>query len=58
MVIERNTVVQNGRTVLQERKYHGLLCDDGSFRLLAYCGKRVPLAREQAENPVKEKKAA
>ncbi len=48
-MIERNTVHKNGGAVLQERKYHGLLCDNGSFRLLAYCGKRFPLSRADAE---------
>lgn len=50
VVIERSTVSQNGRTVLHERRYHGLLYDDG-FRLLAYCGKRIPQPPERARQP-------
>lgn len=49
-MIERSTVSRNGRTVLHERRCHGLLCDDG-FRLLAYCGKRFPQPREQTKQP-------
>lgn len=58
MVIERNTTVQNGRTVLWEKKYHGLLRKDGSFRLLACCGKRFPLSREPSERVIKQKNKA
>lgn len=60
-MIERHTAVQNGRVVLQERKYHGVLRDEGGFRLLACCGKRVPLAREPVQGPeraAEEKRAA
>lgn len=49
-MIERSTIPRNGRTVLHERRYHGLLGDDGSFRLLAFCGKRVPQPPEQSEH--------
>lgn len=51
VVIERDTAARNGRTVLRERKYHGLLLDDGSFRLLACCGKRFPLPHTGAGLP-------
>lgn len=50
VMIERSTVSRNGRTVLHERRCHGLLCDDG-FRLLAYCGKRIPQPPEQVRQP-------
>lgn len=50
VVIERSTVSRNGRTVLHERRCHGLLCDDG-FRLLAYCEKRVSQPPEQVSQP-------
>ena len=35
-VIERDRVSHDGCTVLCERKYRGLLREDGSFCLLAY----------------------
>lgn len=40
--VEKNTVIRDGKTVLEETRYHGLLGEDGSFRLLGYCGKRFP----------------
>ena len=56
-VIERDRVSHDGCTVLCERKNRGLLREDGSFCLLAYCRKRVPYPREQTERliTVKEK---
>ena len=61
-MIERETVLQSGRAVLHERKYHGVLREDGRFRLLAYWGKWFPLpkgAAEPSENVKhKEEKAA
>lgn len=60
-VEQKTCVTENGRSVLYERKYHGLLHEDGSFRLLAYCGKRFPLPRHSAELPehvTEHKKAA
>ncbi len=41
-LIEKSVVVENGRTVLRERRCHGLM-EAGGFRLLSYCGKRVPI---------------
>ena len=41
IIVERTTVTEDGRTVLQERKVHGLQDDDGAFRLLFYGGKRI-----------------
>lgn len=53
VVIERSTVAENGRTVLRERKYHGLLQEGGGFHLLSYCGKRIPLSQTQMERPAR-----
>lgn len=53
VVIERSTVAENGRAVLRERKYHGLLQENGGFRLLSYCGKRITLPRAQMGRPVR-----
>ena len=46
IIVERATVTENGRTVLQERKLHGLQ-DDGAFRLLFYGGKRIASPRKE-----------
>lgn len=40
--VEKSAVTQNGKSVLEEIRCHGLLGEDGSFRLLGYCGKRFP----------------
>lgn len=40
--VEKSTVTQDGKTVVEEKRCHGLLGEDGSFRLLGYCGKRFP----------------
>ena len=50
-MIQRETVSREGRTVIHEHRYHGLLREDGSFRLLACCGKRFHLPREQIKQP-------
>ena len=60
-VEQRVCATENGRTVLYERKYHGLLREDGSFRLLACCGKRFPLPRHSAglsERAAKQRREA
>lgn len=57
--VERSTETKDGKTVLSERKCHGLLEEDGSFRLLACCGKRFPQTGEPAAGAVpKTKKRA
>ena len=40
-------MVENGHTVLYEAKYRGIEEENGKVRLLAYVGKRMPLARAQ-----------
>lgn len=47
--VEKNTVIRDGKTVLEETRYHGLLGEDGSFRLLGYCGKRFPGQETKAQ---------
>ena len=47
IIVERTTVTENGPTVLQERKLHGLQDDDGAFRLLFYGGKRIASPRKE-----------
>lgn len=37
-------MVENGHTVLYEAKYRGIEEENGKVRLLAYVGKRMPLA--------------
>lgn len=59
IVVERETVPEQGRAMLYERRVHGMLQDDGSFRLLACCGKRFPIKnqgnmQEQTEKHRKE----
>jgi len=61
IVIERETAAERGKAVLCEWRVHGVLQDDGNFRLLACCGKRFPLgsrgnAQKRTENH--RKKAA
>lgn len=61
VIIQRETLLRNGTAVLWERKCHGLMKEDGSFRLLAYCGKRIPLSKVAAAlstNTAEEKKGA
>ena len=43
-VESRTRVVENGHTVLYEAKYRGIEEENGKVRLLAYVGKRMPLA--------------
>ena len=46
-VESKTRVVENGHTVLYETKYRGLQEENGKIRLLAYFGKRMPLAGAQ-----------
>ena len=46
-VESRTRVVENGHTVLYEAKYRGIEEENGKVRLLAYVGKRMPLAGAQ-----------
>ena len=46
-VESKTRVTENGRAVLYETKYCGLHEEDGMVRLLAYFGKRMPLAEAQ-----------
>ena len=46
-VESKTRVVEHGHTVLYETKYRGLQEENGKIRLLAYFGKRMPLAGAQ-----------
>ena len=46
-VESRTRVVEDGCTVLYEAKYRGIEEEHGKVRLLAYFGKRMPLAGAQ-----------
>lgn len=46
-VESKTRVEEHGHTVLYETKYRGLQEDNGKVRLLAYFGKRMPLAGAQ-----------
>ena len=48
-VESKTRVTENGRAVLYETKDCGLQEEDGMVRLLAYFGKRIPLAHMQME---------
>lgn len=41
--VQKDTVTTPGRTVLQEWRFHGQIDETGRFRLLACCGKRIPV---------------
>lgn len=49
--VEKSTVTQDGKTVVEKKRCHGLLEEDGSFRLLGYCGKRFP-GQEAKARPI------
>ncbi len=53
--VEKSTVTKDGKTIVEEKRCHGLLGEDGSFRLLGYCGKRFPgqEARVKSISPAK-----
>ena len=42
-VVSRVRISENGKSVLYEKRYHGVLTENGSVRLMAYCAKRIPL---------------
>ena len=42
-VVSRVRISENGKAVLYEKSYHGILTENGCVRLKAYCAKRVPL---------------
>ena len=46
-VESKTRVSENGRAVLYETKYRGIQEENGKIRLLAYFGKRMPLAGAQ-----------
>lgn len=46
-VESKTRVVEHGRAVLYETRYRGLQEENGKVRLLAYFGKRMPLADAQ-----------
>ena len=48
--IKQSSVTEQGRTILQEWRYHGRVDESGVFRLLACSGKRVPM-RASGEDP-------
>ena len=39
----RTQISENGNVILYEKRYHGVLTENGSIRLRAYCAKRIPL---------------
>lgn len=45
-VLERTVTTENGRTVLRERRYSGVLDAKGNFHLRGCCGKYIPLQQE------------
>ena len=53
IVVERETVIENGRKVLCERKIRGLLSDTGEFRLLSFCGRRFSTPQRERRNHAK-----
>lgn len=50
IVVEREIVTENERTILRERKVRSLLCDDGAVRLLSYGGKRIVSPQERSDH--------
>ena len=41
--VSRTQISENGNVTLYEKRYHGVLTENGSVRLRAYCVKRTPL---------------
>ena len=39
----RTQISENGNVILYEKRYRGVLTENGSVRLKAYCAKRIPL---------------
>ncbi len=53
--VEKSTATKDGKTIVEEKRCHGLLDKDGSFRLLGYCGKRFPQeATAKSTSPAKK----
>ena len=44
----RTQISENGNVILYEKRYHGVLTENGSVRLKAYCAKRIPLGMMSA----------
>lgn len=42
-VENRTQISKGGKTVLYEKCYRGVLLENGSIKLKAYCAKRIPL---------------
>ena len=53
IIVERETTIENGRTVLRERRIRGLQYDDGAFRLLFYYGRRIASPRRERSDHAK-----
>lgn len=41
--VSRTQISENGNVILYEKRYHGVLAENGSVRLMAYRAKRIPL---------------
>ena len=41
--VSRTQISENGNVILYEKRYRGVLTENGSVRLKAYCAKRIPL---------------
>ena len=39
--VSRTQISENGNVILYEKRYHGVLTENGSVRLMAYCAKRT-----------------
>lgn len=42
-MVSRVRISENGKAILYEKSYHGILTENGRVKLKAYCAKRVPL---------------
>ena len=42
-VVSRVRISENGKAILYEKSYHGILTENGRVKLKAYCAKRIPL---------------
>ena len=47
--VSRTQISENGNVILYEKRYHGVLTENGSVRLKAYCAKRIPLNEVNTE---------
>lgn len=57
-ILERTVTVENGRTVLQERRIYGVLDADGTFHPRACCGKYFVIRQESGGDAKNRKTAA